>query len=91
MIGIIKSADKIHRELPFYIELDGQRERRVIDLLIFNGAGISIYDYKYSKDILPEYIEQMQLYEKAVLKKFGIIKTARFIVHVPDVIVSNID
>lgn len=89
-IRLIESADKIEREQAFYLEIEGQKERRVIDLLIFNGGNISIYDYKYSMDIKTEYIEQMQLYEKAVLKKYGNSNTGKFIVHIPEVRVSNI-
>jgi len=90
LIKLIESADKIKREQAFYLEIEGQKERRVIDLMLFNGGNISIYDYKYSKDIKTEYIEQMKLYEKAVLKKYGDSNTGKFIVHIPEVIVSNI-
>ena len=87
----IKSADKFKRELPFYIELDGKNERRKIDLLIFKDGDISLFDYKLSRDIKQEYIEQMDLYEKALLTKYSCNNINKNLVHIPEVIIKNIN
>jgi ATP-dependent helicase/nuclease subunit A len=87
----IKSADEFKRELPFYIELDGKSERRKIDLLIFKDGNISMFDYKLSRDIKQEYIEQMDLYEKALLKRYSCNNINKNLVHIPDVIIKNIN
>jgi ATP-dependent exoDNAse (exonuclease V) beta subunit len=87
----IKSADEIKRELPFYIELDGQKERRKIDLLIFKDGNISLYDYKLSGEIRDEYIEQMDLYERALLIKYSCNNISKNLVHIPQVVISNLN
>ena len=87
----IKSADEFKRELPFYIELDGKNERRKIDLLIFKDGNISLFDYKLSKEIKQEYIEQMHLYERALLNKYSCNNINKNLVHIPDVVIKNIN
>ena len=87
----IKAADEFKRELPFYVELDGKSERRKIDLLIFKDGDISLFDYKLSSEIKDEYIDQMDLYEKALLKKYSCNNINKNLVHIPDVIIKNIN
>ena len=87
----IKSADDIKREIPFYIELDGNNERRKIDLLIFKDGNMSLFDYKLSGEIKEEYIEQMNLYEKALLKKYSCNNISKNLVHVPDVVIKTLN
>ncbi len=87
----IKDADEIKRELPFYIELDGQKERRKIDLLIFKDGNISLYDYKLSAEIKDEYVEQMNLYKRALLKKYSCDNITVNLVQIPDVVINSLN
>jgi ATP-dependent exoDNAse (exonuclease V) beta subunit len=94
----IKSADEFKRELPFYIELDGKNERRKIDLLIFKDGDISLFDYKKSDyikqehyEIKQEYVDQMNLYEKALIKKYNCDNISKYIVHIPQVVISSLN
>ena len=87
----IKEAEEIKREFPFYIELDGKHERRKIDLLVFKDDNIFLYDYKLSSEVKPEHIDQMDLYEKALINKYNCNNISKNLVHVPDVIIKNLN
>jgi len=91
LYGLIKQADSIKREVAFFIELEGVAERRKIDLLIFNDNNLTLVDYKSSSEIKPEYVEQMSIYEKALLKKYNCNNIDKYLVHIPSVTMTKMN
>ena len=91
LIECIRRADLIEREVPFYIEIGGKPERRKIDLLIRQGADITLFDYKYAgrKRVEPydieQYRSQLDLYSKAIERIFGVSPRERHLVFLPEV------
>jgi len=87
----IYRAELIEREVPFFMEIDGTPERRKIDLILKRGEEISLFDYKYTKDkrvkenVMEGYKNQLNLYAKAVERKFGIQPIERFLVSLPGI------
>lgn len=91
LYGLIKQADSIKREVAFFIELEGVAERRKIDLLIFNDNNITLVDYKSSFEIKPEYVQQISIYEKALLKKYNCNNIDKYLVHIPSVTMTELN
>ncbi|MFQ5786819.1 MAG: PD-(D/E)XK nuclease family protein [Thermodesulfobacteriota bacterium] len=87
----INNADRVEREVPFFMEIDGRPERRKLDLLIREGGDLSLFDYKYKKDnkfkdeVLAQYKSQLDLYANAIEQKFGIPPKEKFLVFLPKV------
>ncbi|MGB7293224.1 MAG: 3'-5' exonuclease, partial [Thermodesulfobacteriota bacterium] len=87
----IQMAHSIERESPFYVEIGGKPERRKIDLLIRQNNNIRLFDYKYTdlKNIKPndmeKYRSQLDLYSKAIEKRFGVSPRGKHLVFLPKI------
>jgi ATP-dependent helicase/nuclease subunit A len=87
----IRRADSIEREVPFYFEIAGKPERRKIDLLIKQNDNLRLIDYKYTdpKNIKPNDMEkyrgQLDLYGKAIEKRFGTAPREKYLVFLPEI------
>lgn len=85
----IRIADSIEREVPFYVEIAGKPERRKIDLLLKQKNSITLFDYKYTdqRSLRPQDLEkyktQLDLYGKAIEKRFGTAPGEKYLVFLP--------
>lgn len=91
LIRVIKGAESIEREFPFYVDIAGKPERRKIDLLVRKDSAISLFDYKYTDrknikaDDLEKYQCQLGLYSRAIEKRFGKLPHEKYLVFLPGV------
>jgi ATP-dependent helicase/nuclease subunit A len=89
LLEYIHMADLVEREVPFYVEIAGKPERRKIDLLLTEKNNKRLFDYKYidSKNIKPDdmekYRSQLDLYSRAIKKRFGNLPTGKHLVFLP--------
>ncbi len=87
----IKSAKKVFREYPFVVEIENEIRRGRIDLLLELSDGVEIYDYKYRKSkYVSEFYDQLNLYSKAVEKKYGFSVNGSFLVFLPEIQIREV-
>lgn len=83
----ITKSKRLHREVPYYIEIDGTPERGRIDLILEEDDGPALFDYKFisGEKELMELKHQLERYGKVLEKRFGIAPNERFFVVLPEV------
>ena len=68
------SADRLHTEVPFLLQVDHQLIDGTIDLIASYAKKLVIYDYKFTasdpNELTARYHQQLALYEKAARKLF---------------------
>ncbi|MGH7889632.1 MAG: 3'-5' exonuclease, partial [Thermodesulfobacteriota bacterium] len=87
LMSRIKNSKRVYREIPFYFLLDERPERGRIDLVLEEGAGPALFDYKHvsREEELLQYKEQIERYARVVEKRFGTAPTEKFFVLLPKV------
>ncbi|GBD38690.1 ATP-dependent DNA helicase PcrA [bacterium HR37] len=72
LIGRIKRARRVYREVPFLVEDRGYTERGRMDLVLEEERGVSVFDYKYvmERSELASYREQLKRYLHIASKRF---------------------
>ena len=87
LLGRIEKSNRIYKEYKFYVQIEGEPIRGVIDLLLEDNEGTYLFDYKSSHNVkeLEKYKEQLDLYSTALTKKYGNPPKEKCFVLLPDV------
>jgi len=87
LLGRIENSNRIYKEYKFYVQVEGEPIRGVIDLLLEDNEGTYLFDYKSSHNVkeLEKYKEQLDLYSTALTDKYGNPPKEKCFVLLPDV------